>query len=90
MTEYSQEDIDKIVAEKVAQAQSRQYIADNGVTGFTISLEYLGDQVNRKIIPLSVYQVMEQVYQAFRIDMGLDRPPAQQPQEKKSDGDEPS
>jgi hypothetical protein len=33
---------------------------------------------------------MEQVYQAFRIDMGLDRPPAQQPQEKKSDGDEPS
>lgn len=83
MTEYTQEELDKIVAEKVAQAQNRQYIADNGVIGFTMALEYLGDQVNRKVLPMSVYQTMEQIYQTFRVDIGLEQPPtgAEKPEE---------
>ena len=87
MTEYSKEELDKIIAENVAIAQNRQYIADNGVIGFTMALEYLGDQVNRKIIPQAVYTTMESIYKTFRVDIGLD-PATVQPKEPDKTEDE--
>jgi acetone carboxylase gamma subunit len=68
MTEYTQEELDRIVAEKVAQAQNLRDIANYGHTGFVIAIEYLQDQVKRNMVPVQVLQVMQMVHQTFLKD----------------------
>ena len=79
MTEYTQEELDKIVAEKVAIAQNMRDVANYGHTGFVMSLEYLQDQAKRGIVPGQVVQVMQMVHQTFLKDTGY----LQTPQEPK-------
>ena len=69
------------IQKRISQAQRIQHIADNGVVGFTISLEYLNDQVKRGIIPQSVFDVMDMVCNEFKMDMGI--VPRPQKQESK-------
>ena len=75
MVEYTQEELDKLIAEKVAYAQHLRDIANYGHTGFTISLEYLNDQVKRGIIPNQVLEVMIMVHQTFLKDTGYQQAP---------------
>lgn len=69
MTEYTQEEIDKLVADKVAHAVQMQHIFDTGKVGLQMAIEYLQDQVNHKIIPQSIVDTMCLIQQKFIEDM---------------------
>jgi len=84
MTEYTQEELDKIVAEKVAFAQKMTFIRENGNGACTMSMEYLQDQYKRGIIPVGFVQVFEMIHQTFLKDMNAAQPAPPQDQPKES------
>lgn len=86
MTEYTDEELNKLIEEKQQEAKLQQHYADNGVYGFTLALDHLNELVHRGAIPESVLRVMERAYKQFRIDMGLDIP--QQPKPKEENPEE--
>ena len=82
MTEYTDEELNQLIAEKVQKAQNLRDIANYGHTGFEISLEYLQDQAKRGIIPGQIVQVMNMVHQTFLKDTGYQQTPSEPPQEQ--------
>lgn len=74
MTEYTQEELDKIVAEKVAFAQQMTFISENGNGACTMAMEYLQDQYKRGVIPVGFVQVFEMIHKTFLKDMGASQP----------------
>lgn len=81
MTDYTQEELDRIVAEKVAMAQQMTFIRENGNGACIMAMEYLQDQYKRGIIPVGFVQVFGMIHQTFLKDMGVQTAPQEKPKE---------